>query len=93
MRDGKRIFETLKDCPTLKSAQERKLERQLDIMRGTVPVPVPRPAQPARMLTSQDTSVLTLNAAIGKDVTTQETKVSGWWAATPHTGAVLQVMR
>lgn len=45
------------------------------------------------MLTSQDTSVLMLDAAIGKDVTTQETKVSGRWAATPHTGAVLQVMR
>jgi len=84
--------------PQLKSAQERKLERQLAIMRGTVPVPVQastasQNAYITRMLTSQDTSVLMLDAAIGKDVTTQETKVSGRWAATPHTGAVLQVMR
>lgn len=46
VRDGKRVFETLKDCPTLRAAQERQLERRLDLMRGTVPVPPPKP-QPA----------------------------------------------
>jgi hypothetical protein len=33
IRDGKRCFETLKDCPSLKTAQERKLERELDLCR------------------------------------------------------------
>jgi len=46
LRGGKRIFETLKDCPDLRAAQERQLERRLDLMRGTVPAPAPKP-QPA----------------------------------------------
>ena len=42
MRGGKRIFETLKDCPDLRAAQERQLERRLDLLRGTLP-PAPEP--------------------------------------------------
>jgi integrase len=46
-RGGMRVFETLKDCPSLQAAQERQLERRLDLMRGTLPpAPAPKP-QPA----------------------------------------------
>ncbi len=44
VRDGKRVFETLKDCPDLKTAHERWLTREIELLRGTVAVPAPRPA-------------------------------------------------
>lgn len=44
VRDGKRIFETLKDCPNLKTAHEQRLTREIDLLRGTSAAPAPRPA-------------------------------------------------
>jgi hypothetical protein len=42
VRDAKRCFETLKDCPNLKAAQALRIERELDLLRGTVAAPAPR---------------------------------------------------
>ncbi len=44
LREGKCCFETLKDCPDLKTAHERRLTREIDLLRGTSAVPAPRPA-------------------------------------------------
>lgn len=60
LREGKTCFETLKDCPNLKTAFELRVERELDLMRGKVPARTPRPA-PATIPVAQTPS----NAASG----------------------------
>lgn len=48
VREGKRVFETLKDCPNLKKAFEHKLTREIQLLRGTVAAPAPRPGRDTR---------------------------------------------
>jgi integrase len=62
---GKRVFETLKDCPELSTAQQRQLERKLDLMRGTLPpAPEPKPATAKPVATAHQPGILMLDAAI-----------------------------
>jgi integrase/recombinase XerD len=70
VRDGKRVFETLKDCPNLKKAFEHKLTREIQLLRGTVAVPAPRPAPTpkpvAQTPTAPSSGTLMLDAAIDR---------------------------
>jgi integrase/recombinase XerD len=68
VRDGKRCFETLKDCPNLKAAFELRAERELDLLRGTVPVSAPRPATVTKPMPATPKDALMLDAAIDKYV-------------------------
>jgi integrase len=70
VRDGKRVFETLKNCPDLKTAFEHRAERELDLIRGKVPARAPRPV-PATIPVAQTPSnafsgTLMLDEAIDK---------------------------
>ena len=70
VRDGKRVFETLKDCPDLKTAHERRLTREIDLLRGTSAAPAPRPAPTPKPVTPAPTDAspgtLMLDAAIDR---------------------------
>lgn len=70
VRDGKRVFETLKDCPDLKTAHERRLTREIDLLRGTSAVPAPRPTPKPKPVTEAPApaspGVLMLDAAIDR---------------------------
>jgi len=70
VRDGKRVFETLKDCIDLKTAHERRLTREIELLRGTVAVPAPRPAPTPKPVaptpTAPSPSILMLDAAIDR---------------------------
>jgi site-specific recombinase XerD len=70
VRDDKRVFETLKDCPDLKTAHEHKLTREIELLRGTVDVPAPRPAPApkpvAQIPTTPSSGTLMLDAAIDR---------------------------
>lgn len=62
-RGGKRVFETLKDCPDLSTAQQLQLERRLHLMRGTLPpAPVPKLATVKPLVTAHQPGVLMLDA-------------------------------
>jgi integrase/recombinase XerD len=77
VREGKRVFETLRDCQNLKTAFERRAERELDLIRGKVPIRAPRKVAatiPVAQTPSNAVSdTLMLDAAIDKylAVTTQ----------------------
>jgi integrase len=68
VRDGKRVFETLKDCPDLKTAHERRLTREIDLLRGTSAAPAPRPAIPKPVIQAPvpSSGTLMLDAAIDR---------------------------
>lgn len=70
VRDGKRVFETLKECPDLKTAHERRLTREIELLRGTVAVPAPRPAPTpkpvAQAPTEASPGTLMLDSAIDR---------------------------
>jgi integrase/recombinase XerD len=69
VREGKRCFETLKDCRNLKAAFELRAARELDPLRGKVPAHTPRPASvkaaPAAS-TNASPGTLMLDAAIDR---------------------------
>jgi integrase/recombinase XerD len=67
VRHGKRCFETLKDCHTLMFAQQKKLERELDLLKGTVPpAPAPRPTPKPKPTPVVNAGDLMLDAAIDR---------------------------
>jgi hypothetical protein len=68
VREGKRCFETLKDCTDLKTAHERWLTREIDLLRGTVVVPAPRPAPTPKPVTPAPTAILCF---VGSEPSTQ----------------------
>jgi integrase len=70
VREGKRVFETLKDCQDLKTAHERRLTREIDLLRGTSAAPAPRPAPTPKPVTqtpmAPSSGTLMLDAAIDR---------------------------
>src|ERR1700731_2957249 len=70
VREGKRVFETLKDCPDLKAAHELRLTREIELLRGKVAAPAPRPAPTpkpvAQTPTAPSSGTLMLDAAIDR---------------------------
>jgi hypothetical protein len=70
VREGKRVFETLKDCPDLKTAHERRLTREIDLLRGTSAAPAPRPVPVTKAVTPAPVDAppgtLMLDAAIDR---------------------------
>jgi integrase/recombinase XerD len=66
VREGKRVFETLKDCPNLKAAFDHKLTPEIQLLRGTVDVPAPRPVSVTQPVAPPPPSGLMLDEAIDK---------------------------
>jgi len=56
VRDGKRCFETLKNCPDLKAAHQRRLTREIELLRGTLALPAPRPASAPKPVAQNPTA-------------------------------------
>jgi hypothetical protein len=52
--NGKRIFETLKNCPDLKTAFEKQLEREYEFLRGAIQPPAPKPIPPSKPVPNKE---------------------------------------
>lgn len=65
--NGKRVFETLNACPDLKTAFEKQLEREYEILRGTIQPPTPKPIPKPKPVPNRESGKpLMLDAAIDR---------------------------